>query len=309
MHIENPYHEGELFVQERVGEFFQGQRNGRAIADSIVRGALPFIAQQPIALFGSLDDEQNVWASVLLGTPGFMTAPDERTVEFDLPQTARNPNDPLWSNIERNPEVGTLIIELTSRRRLRINGGIHLIAPDRLQLNVVQFYPNCPKYIQRRHLKAGLGENGAPAREPLRGRALEHEHQTFIASADTVFVASAHPEHGVDVSHRGGNPGFVHILDDRTLRVPDYVGNSMYNTLGNFVVNPRAGLVFIDFAASRTLQLIGRPEIQWELDDPTDASGGTKRFWDFEIERWLETDLPRKLQWEFLDYSPHNPSP
>ena len=82
----------------------------------------------------------------------------------------------------------------------------------------------------------------------------------------------------------------------------------MYNTLGNFIVNPRAGLVFLDFERSQTLQLIGRPEILWELDDPQQETGGTKRYWDFHIEHWLQLDLPHTIEWDFLDYSPHNPS-
>jgi len=109
-------------------------------------------------------------------------------------------------------------------------------------------------------------------------------------------------------SHRGGNPGFVEVLDERTLRVPDYVGNGMFNTLGNFVSNPRAGLLFIDFEGGRTLQLIGTPMIRWELDAPSDRTGGTRRYWDFTVDRWLERELPQRVDWELLDYSPFNPT-
>ena len=81
----------------------------------------------------------------------------------------------------------------------------------------------------------------------------------------------------------------------------------MFNTLGNFAVNPRAGLLFLDFGSNRTLQLVGRAEIRWQLDDRSNETGGTKRYWDLEIERWLETNLAHGLEWEFLDYSSHNP--
>ena len=86
-----------------------------------------------------------------------------------------------------------------------------------------------------------------------------------------------------------------------------YVGNRMVNTLGSFTVNPRAGLLVLDFERNRTLQLIGCPEILWDLDDPANETGGTRRYWDFEVERWLETELPHALEWELLDDSPHNP--
>ncbi len=307
MRIEKPYHDGEFFVQQRVGQVEEGRRNGRAISDSILKGALKYIEQQPLAVFGSVDDTENIWASVLIGKPGFMRAPDERTVDVDLTQTVRNRQDPFWTNIEHNSQVGMLVIDLGTRRRLRINGRIGYTAGERLRLNVAESYPNCPKYIQRRHVTAHIVDGASRSSEPRQGHRLESDQQAFIRSADTFFVASAHPEHGVDASHRGGNPGFIRVLGDRRIRVPDYVGNRMFNTLGNFTVNPHAGLVFLDFERTRTLQLIGRPEIRWDLDDPTNETGGTRRYWDLEIERWFETDLPHQLRWEFLDYSPENP--
>ena len=309
MRIENLYHEGELIVQERVGVLEEGKRNAAAIADSIVKGALKFIDQQPMAVLGSVDVDHNVWASVLVGKPGFLDAVDDRTVMFDLAQTARNTHDPFWENIAHRPEIGMLVIELASRRRLRINGRISRESDDRLRLDVAESYPNCPKYIQRRHVTTNLVGSGESPGEPNRGIALGPGQRDTIVAADTFFVASAHPERGVDASHRGGKPGFVRIIDDRRLRTPDYTGNCMYNTLGNFIVNPRAGLVFIDFERHRTLQLIGRPEILWDVDDVDHETGGTKRYWELYVDRWLETDNAHPLQWSFQDYSPHNPEP
>ena len=124
MKIETPYHEGELQVQERVGVWDEGAQNSRVIQDSIIKGALRFIGQLPMVVFGSLDQDHNVWASVFIGTPGFMQAEDDRTVTFDLTSMMHNPNDPFWKNIQTNSQVGMLAIELASRRRLRINGTI-----------------------------------------------------------------------------------------------------------------------------------------------------------------------------------------
>ncbi len=306
MRIENPYHEGELLVQERAGEVEEGRRNGRVISDSILKGALRYVEQQPLAVLGSVDDAENIWASVLVGTPGFMTVPDERTIELNLTMVSRSHQDPFWTNIEHDAQVGMLVIDLGTRRRLRVNGRMSRTR-DGLRLEVAESYPNCPKYVSRRHLTALVVEDADRSWEQRYGRSLELEQQSFIRSADTFFVASAHPERGVDTSHRGGNRGFVRVLDERRLRIPDYTGNSMFNTLGNFMANPHAGLVFLDFARSRTLQLIGRPGVMWDLDDPFKETGGTRRYWDLDIERWLETDLSNEIEWEFLDYSPHNP--
>ena len=209
-----------------------------------------------------------------------------------------------------------LVIELATRRRLRINGAIAKITSDKLQLKVIESYPNCPKYIQRRHLSLLLDAN--PKQSPFirgaggdltlksqSGEILTTRQEELIRSADTFFVASFHSTRGVDVSHRGGNLGFIQITDRTLLRIRDYMGNGMFNTLGNLAINPHAGLVFIDFDRSRTLQLIGKANILWDLED--EHRSGTKRYWDFKIEQWLETDLPIKLNYEFLDYSPYNP--
>lgn len=306
MQLNSPFHEGELLVQQRVGETIAAQRNGQIIADTILNGALKFIEQQKMVVLGSMDSQQHVWASLLFGSPGFIKSIDARAIEFDLTQATLNPLDPLWTNIKTEHQIGMLAIELASRRRLRINGRIACQSSDRLRLNVLESYPNCPKYIQRRQLVLNSTEVKQYT-QPQFGQSLTSEQQNWIAAADTLFVASAHPQRGVDASHRGGNPGFVQILNERSLRIPDYAGNSMFNTLGNLVINPHAGLVFLDFDRSRTLQLTGRATIQWHLDDSTDSTGGTHRYWDFAIEQWLQTDLPQSLQWDFFDYSPHNP--
>jgi uncharacterized protein len=308
MRLKDSFHEGELFAQQQVGEEMMARQNAQIITETIAKGALKFIAQQRLVVLSSVDAQQHVWASVLLGSPGFIDSIDPQTIEFDLTKVILNPEDPLWANIQIESQIGILAIELASRRRLRINGKVACITSDRLELNVLESYPNCPKYIQRRHLIDN--PNSAVAKqssEPQFGQFLTSKHQDWIKSADTLFVASVHPQRGADASHRGGNPGFVQILDDRSLRIPDYSGNSMFNTLGNLVVNPQAGLVFLDFARSRTLQLTGKVFIQWHLDDGNDPTGGTCRYWDLMIDRWIETDLPRSLNWEFLDFSPYNP--
>lgn len=304
MRLQNPFHEGELLVQQRAGEMAKGEQNGRIIANSIIEGAFKFIERQSMVILGSVD-EQNVWASVLLGDPGFIRVVDSQTVEFDLERAFIDCSDRLWKNILRENRIGMLVIELATRRRLRINGAIAKTTSDKLRLQVAESYPNCPKYIQRRHLSLNVNANFQKAYKTQFGQILTTEQEHLISSADTFFIASFHASRGVDVSHRGGNPGFIQVRDRTLLRIPDYIGNGMFNTLGNLTINPRAGLLFIDFQRSRTLQLVGKASILWDAEDPKHPSG-TKRYWDFEIEQWLETDLPVAIDCEFLDYSPYN---
>jgi len=305
----NPYHEGELAVQARLNETDMAHMNGGIISDSIPNGALHFIERQAMVVMGSIDSQGHVWASVLFGQPGFIRAIDIRTLELNLLQTGSSTDDPLWSNLETNANVGLILIELGSRRRLRVNGYLRKVTTECYRIDVKQAYPNCPKYIQRRHLKKAQQPANKHVDSAKHGIFLKSDQKKLIANADTFFVASAHPDHGVDTSHRGGQPGFVKVLSDTLLRVPDYVGNRMFNTLGNFQSYPHAGLIFIDFEDNRLLQLTGKPKILWDLDDPNEETGGTQRYWQFEISAWQEGKTPFNIDWELLDYSPFNPQP
>jgi uncharacterized protein len=307
MRIENPFHQGELDVQTRAGELEQGRRNGRVVADSIMPGATRFVGQQSMVVLGSVDAERNVWASVLFGSPGFVIASDDRTIDFDFSGAGVNEDDPFWNNIRHDPRVGLLFVELETRRRLRINGTVVRPSSDLLTLDVAECLPNCPKYIQRRRVQyetANPSEFSGPA---IDGQSLDRPRMKLVRASDTFFVASVHSQNGVDASHRGGPPGFVEVVDERTLRIPDYTGNSMFNTLGNVTTDPHAGIVFLDFERNRMLQLTGLADVEWDCEDTLGRTGGTRRFWTIRIERWRESDIRAVLRWEFLDYSPHNP--
>ncbi len=317
-----PFHQGELEVQSLAKESHIAQRNGGVISDSILAGAIPFIAQQNILLVSSLDAQGYVWTSVLMGRAGFISAPNTNSLLLNTTHIVKQTNDPLWQNIIDNPQVGLLAIELDTRRRFRINGKIRRIDQTCFVIEVEQAYPNCPKYIQRRNLKISDEAISQQLSAPKKGTRLTNQQIEIITDADSLFVGSANPiatgsaddnltgqlqSHGGDVSYRGGYPGFVEILDGRRLRIPDYQGNSMFNTLGNIQSYPKAGIVFIDFDQGRLLQVSGRAKILWGFDDPTNKSNGTQRFWELDVENWQETDLPSEMDWHFFDYSPHNP--
>jgi hypothetical protein len=107
----------------------------------------------------------------------------------------------------------------------------------------------------------------------------------------------------VDVSHRGGKPGFVHVNDDGTLTVPDFSGNKFFNTIGNLLVNPRAGLLFIDFENGNLLYLAVAAEIIWE-GEQISAFEGAERLLRFRVcaARYVQASLP--LRWGAAQLSP-----
>jgi predicted pyridoxine 5'-phosphate oxidase superfamily flavin-nucleotide-binding protein len=131
----------------------------------------------------------------------------------------------------------------------------------------------------------------------------------LITRADTFFIASSYtgsedPRHGADVSHRGGRPGFVQITDDDTLLFPDYRGNFLFNTLGNLLVNPRCGLLFLDFDSGDALYLTGRGEILWEWprDDP--AFRDAQRLVQVHVDETVQIAGAVPFVWTFLDPAP-----
>jgi hypothetical protein len=93
---------------------------------------------------------------------------------------------------------------------------------------------------------------------------------------------------------------------DRRLRFPDYAGNNMFQTLGNIAMDPRVGLLFVDFDTGTTLQLTGRARILWERDGFTDLAGG-ERAVEVEVDEVVEIEEQGPLGWRFLEYSPFNP--
>lgn len=79
--------------------------------------------------------------------------------------------------------------------------------------------------------------------------------QKFIERADMFFLATADEQGRPNVSYKGGDPGFVKVVDEHTIAFPNYDGNGMYLSLGNVLENPHVGLLFIDFTATRPSRL------------------------------------------------------
>jgi ferredoxin-NADP reductase/predicted pyridoxine 5'-phosphate oxidase superfamily flavin-nucleotide-binding protein len=295
----SPFHAGEQQVQERLGV----RRSIEPWARRAVRPFLPaqhrdFYARLPFLVAAARDAEGRPWATLLAGAPGFAHSPDPQSLQVDaLPP----PGDALEGALVRGGDLGLLGIELATRRRNRVNGRIAARSAEGLRLSVDQSFGNCPQYIHARDWEPAL-----PSATPVRraharlGAALRR----WIGAADTFFVASGHRESGenaafgMDASHRGGEPGFVRVEDDRKLVFPDYAGNDHFNTLGNLVRDPRAGLLFVDFARGDLLQLTGRTRIDW---DPGPAERerfpGARRLVHFALEAAVELRGALPLRW------------
>jgi predicted pyridoxine 5'-phosphate oxidase superfamily flavin-nucleotide-binding protein len=299
-----PFHAGELYVQQRTGTQREAQINGRIIAPEIPAGAVPFITAQQLVVFGSLNAQGQVWASLAFGSPGFVSVPDNQHIVIQLADLRADAADAWWANSGVGGSVGVLLLDLGTRRRFRLNGTISHRTADHLTIAVQQAFPNCPKYIQRRQPRQLPPVAMA---EAVVFSAFDSGHQALLHQADTFFVASINADAAVDVSHRGGPPGFVRVLDATTLLIPDYPGNGMFNTLGNFVSVPRAGLLFFDFDSGRMLQLTGAAQIVWAMPGTTAETGSTQRFWQFSLHTGQELLGLRGGAWSAPEFSPFNP--
>ncbi len=290
-----PFHDDEVAAQELAGV-------GKWRAP--IRPYLPeqhreFFPLLPYLFTATLDPRGWPMASALTGPYGFVSSPDPATLRIAaLPRD----DDPATTGFAVGADIGLIGIDLTTRRRNRVNGRI-AARDDGLTIQVTQSFGNCPQYIQTR----------APLPQPVAATVpvetlggLDDDARATIAAADTLFVASRSREGlgaagGLDMSHRGGRPGFVGIEGD-TLVIPDFAGNRFFNTLGNLLGDPRAGLLFVDFTTGDLLQLQGTVTIDWHpgVAEPR----GAQRVWRVAVERAWRRRAAFPFRWRFGEFAP-----
>ncbi|MCC2656102.1 MAG: pyridoxamine 5-phosphate oxidase-related, FMN-binding protein [Panacagrimonas sp.] len=303
------FHEGEQAVQQRIGVRERIEELGRrVIRDHMPDQHREFFGLLPFIVIGALDAARQPWATVLAGPAGFMQSPDPKHLVIDARPAAF---DPLADTLTPGAAIGLLGIQPHTRRRNRMNGIVVPAPGAALAVAVSQSFGNCPKYIQARE-PVFVGGERAPCAPRVGHGALDAAGRTIVAAADTFYIATAHPEagrqpgtsQGFDVSHRGGKPGFVKIGGEgRVLTVPDFVGNFLFNTIGNLSINPRAGLLFIDFANGDLLYVAARGSIVWDGPE-VQAFAGAQRLLRFEIESWRRVEGGLPLRWSGAEPSP-----
>lgn len=296
------FHEGERFAQEVTGmRDLLASKGSRLIREELSDQHQQFFAQLPFVLIGVLDAAGQPWAGVLANPPGFISSPDARTLQvlshagqFGL----------VAQGLAQGAFVGLLGIEPHTRRRNRANGIIERLFDDGFTIGIRQSFGNCPKYIQAR--KASYFSR-TPNPKPVEMLPkLDAVARALILGADTFFIATAYlpignlytAGHGVDISHRGGPPGFVDIDSEGVLSIPDFIGNYFFNTIGNLALNPRAGLLFIDFKSGDQLHLAVDAEVVWNKSSATENSETTTRRLRFRVKEIRRIRASLSLHWE-----------
>ncbi len=304
-----PWHQGETALQQSVGVDEQMAYIGtRAIRSSLLEQHRAFFAAIPFVVMGSVDRDGDPWATLRAGKPGFLCSPNSARLVATM---ERDFSDPAEEGMDEGDGIALLGIDLSKRRRARLNGAIRRSSSSVFTIVVAQSFGNCPKYIQLREPTFSRDPSLPCPLPPVSMATPDARTVDLIRHADTFFVASyvtrADGGRDVDVSHRGGNAGFVHVDKDGILSIPDFSGNSFFNTLGNLVLNPKAGLVFIDFETGDLVQLSGTTEVI--LDSPDLATfEGAERFWRFTPRRIVFRAQAVPLHWMFLNdgWSPNS---
>ncbi|MFD8812729.1 pyridoxamine 5'-phosphate oxidase family protein [Streptomyces sp. NPDC059627] len=290
------YHAGSRALQEQTGLREAADHVGRAVGDHIKPVAAAFLELQPLLVIGAADPANGrVWASPLSGEPGFVRATSSRQISVTGGPV---PGDPLADALAQpDIPVATIALDPRTRRRMRLNGTSRPTSAG-LAVTAERVFANCPKYIQRR-AEYWWDPHGRPG--PSRhGVELTGPQAAFVAASDTFFLSTTGPS-GVEASHRGGNPGFVQVISPTELSWPDYPGNAMFLSLGNLVLDPRAGLMFLNWTDGTALHLTGRARTE-------SAADGTRRV-HFIAERIVETPSAVHLRWAEPEFSPANPRP
>jgi hypothetical protein len=271
-----------------------GELGSKVIRDQMIEQHRTFYPQLPFVVLGAVDPEGDIWATLRDGEPGFMHAVDPYRLHLQLPRDASDPAD---RGMDDGQAVGLLGIDLLTRRRNRLNGTLSRNNNHSVDICVEQSYGNCPRYIQQRKFSIHSDSRTATAQWIEQ---LDTDARDLISSADSFFVASYVNDTAsgrqVDVSHRGGKPGFVRLDEDGTLTIPDFAGNLFFNTLGNFVLNPKAGLVFVDFTTGDLLQMTG--DVALILDSGTLGTfEGAERLWRFSPRHIVRRSNALALRW------------
>ncbi len=285
----SPFHAGEQAVQERLGVRERVEQAGRRV----VRRFMPdqhreLFEALPYLLVGSVGEGGAVWASLLLGEPGFVRAVSARRLEVTATPL---PGDPLATHWKLGAPLGALGIELATRRRNRVSGRIVALSERGFALEVEQSFGNCKQYIQSRAFDfTPASRRLAPEVEASR---LSADAVRLLERTDTTFIATSSRaprqggNEGVDVSHRGGLPGFVRAEAAEAgsvLTMPDFSGNFLFNSFGNLEVNPRAGLLALDFASGDVLSLSGTARVLW---DAGASFAGAERLLEVQVDQGL----------------------
>ncbi|KAI1018169.1 hypothetical protein LB505_001403 [Fusarium chuoi] len=273
------WHDGELAVQKQLKVPTRGNPTFPGLAPQYGMRVM----QSPLVALGTLDSEGRPWTTVWGGDRGFARPVAEGVLAFNSSVDASH--DPvfraLWDGIDdegvkqgvinrpngsEGKGMAGLSIDLETRDRVKLVGNMIAGATVeggkavQMAMAVTESLGNCPKYLNKKDIVPNeMAPELVSDKLPLSQEALD-----LVVAADMFFLSSTN---GVtmDTNHRGGSPGFMRIIknedDGLELIYPEFSGNRLYQTLGNFRVNPLVGIAIPDYNTANVLYATGSASI------------------------------------------------
>ncbi|EEA28413.1 hypothetical protein TMatcc_003255 [Talaromyces marneffei ATCC 18224] len=257
------------------------------------------VPRAPLIGLGALDDDGRPWSTVWGGETGFSSVIDTDIV--GMRAVVDRLHDPVvnslfgdakgtnGSTIRTNGQgkmISGVTIDLENRKRVKLYGKVimgTLEDPEdegnlglegkrghaQLVVKIEESLGNCPKYLHKKHIIPAIPQPKLiSASSQLSPQAIE-----LINKADCFFISSYHQNTDMDTNYRGGPSGFVRIISNQpegaVLVYPEYSGNRLYQSLGNLMMNHRAGLIFPDFERGDAVYMTAETEIL--INDDADA--------------------------------------
>ncbi len=266
-----------------------------------------FFEQLEYIFLGTVDHDSLPHASIITGSVGFVASPDPKTLVI---QTGPRDLTKAFNALSTGQAVGVLGLDLSNRRRNRMQGRISAIDENSITITVVQSYGNCPKYINLREVAER--ELQSTQRKVTQQNTLGPDDIALISTTDTFFIVSYildgsdEPYEGVDINHRGGHPGFVSVDTSSQITIPDYKGNYLFNTFGNLLINPEACVLFVDFETGDQLHIHGQATL---IDEPevVERFSGAQRLLRIHVNAVSRIASATPLRWRFLETPPVSP--
>ncbi len=298
------FHKGELAMQAESGVQERMHKVGNAvIRDRIIEQHKEFFENLPYVFIALQDNDNRPWMTLMQGAPGFINSPDERTLNLNGKLIGE---EHLDLNLDQRQAIGLLGLDLSNRRRNRLNGYLSTAGShNTLSIEVGHSFGNCPKYIQIRHFDQDSQNAGGHELVASHFSTFDSTITRLIEHSDTLFIASAEKADGdLDASHRGGKPGFVRVSDQSQLWFNDYPGNNLYQTFGNVHGYSTVGLMFVDFETGDLVLLSGKAHIETLEKQSQDSKFLPRRF-HFSLEKGIHIERAVNGSWVLEEMSPY----
>lgn len=309
------YHPEEVRVRESPGTSEQAEFLAGIAHPSICASSRDFLAAQRWVVVASRSQDRRVWCSLFTSAPTFISIPDEHTMRINVLTMTE---DPIFSRLSNSSSptrnIELLAADFLNMRRVMVKGEME-ISSGALTVHVREVASFCRKHVRpndSERSRVWAPTTDAPTVMPIRRHniILDALQQAWIRTVNCFFIATYNAAGEAECWAPWWASPPCQVVDNRTLLLPCFSDNGMYNTIDNLTHDSRAGLLFLDYEHGTTLQVTGRGQV---IHDPAwtarfDRACAVVEFTLDETET-IETENATSMRWDLLGYSSYNPAP